>query len=309
MTGIVVVGSLNMDLVALAPHLPLAGETLIGSKYWDAPGGKGGNQAYGAAKLGADVSMLGRVGNDNYGSRMRANLESVGCDTRGLKTVEGSSGVALISLAETGQNSIIVVSGANDRYSPADVRADRRLIEGAKLVLLQLENPYETVTAAAQIGRQLGARVVLDPAPAPTSLPPELLQAVDVITPNETEAARLAGSLATTLSLDEARAIARQLQSMGPKTVIMKLGAQGCLLLDGDVTTHVAAPTVNAVDTTAAGDEFNGAFAVAIAEGSGLVEACRFAVHAAALSVSRLGSQASMPSRQEFDRFYRSASA
>jgi ribokinase len=305
MSSIVVVGSLNMDLVAVAPHLPLAGETLIGSKYWDAPGGKGGNQAYGAAKLGADVTMLGRVGNDNYGSRMRANLESVGCDTRGLRTVDGSSGVALISLSETGQNSIIVVSGANDRYTPADVQADRQLLIDAKLVLLQLENPYETVTSAAQLARQLGARVVLDPAPAPVSLPVELLQAVDIITPNETEAARLAGSPATTLSLDEAQAIGRKLQRMGPKVVIMKLGAQGCLLLDEETATPVAAPKVNAVDTTAAGDEFNGAFAVAISEGASLAEACRFAAHAAALSVTRLGSQASMPSRAEFDRFYR----
>jgi ribokinase len=304
MASIVVVGSLNMDLVALSPHLPLAGETLIGSKYWDAPGGIGGNQAYGAAKLGADVSMLGRVGNDNYGARMRANLESVGCDTRGLKTIDGSSGVALISLAETGQNSIIVVSGANDRYSPADVKADRELMAGAQLILLQLENPYDTVTAAAKIGRQLSARVMLDPAPAPSSLPNDLLQAVDIITPNETEAARLAGSTATSLTLDEAGSIARKLQSMGPKTVIMKLGAQGCLLLDGDVATPVAAPKVNAVDTTAAGDEFNAAFAVAISEAASLVDACRFAAHAAALSVTRLGSQASMPSRQEFDRFY-----
>lgn len=304
MSSIVVVGSLNMDLVALAAHLPLAGETLIGSKYWDAPGGKGGNQAYGAAKLGAQVAMLGRVGNDNYGTRMRANLESVGCDTRGLKTVEGSSGVALISLSETGQNSIIVVSGANDRYSPADVRAERHLIQGAKLVLLQLENPYETVTAAAQTARELGACVVLDPAPAPASLPKELLEAIDVITPNETEAGRLAGSVATTLSLEEAGVIARKLQNMGPKTVIMKLGAQGCLLLDGGVATAVPAPKVTAVDTTAAGDEFNGALAVARSEGASLVDACRFAAHAAALSVTRLGSQASMPSRQEFDRFY-----
>jgi ribokinase len=305
MSSIVVVGSLNMDLVAVAPHLPLAGETLIGSKYWDAPGGKGGNQAYGAAKLGADVSMLGRVGNDNYGSRMRANLESVGCDTQGLKTVDGSSGVALISLSGTGQNSIIVVSGANDRYTPADVQADRQLLIDAKLVLLQLENPYETVTSAAQLARQLGARVVLDPAPAPVSLPVELLQAVDIITPNETEAARLAGSPATTLSLDEAQAIGRKLQRMGPKVVIMKLGAQGCLLLQQETATPIAAPEVNAVDTTAAGDEFNGAFAVAISEGASLAEACRFATHAAALSVTRLGSQASMPSRAEFDRFYR----
>jgi ribokinase len=304
MTGIVVVGSLNMDLVALAPHLPLAGETLIGSRYWDAPGGKGGNQAYGAAKLGADVSMLGRVGNDNYGTRMRANLESVGCDTRGLKTIEGSSGVALICLSETGQNSIIVVSGANDRYTPADVQADRQLMVGAKLVLLQLENPFETVTAAALTARQLGARVVLDPAPAPASLPVALLQAVDIMTPNETEAARLAGSPATTLSFDEARVIARKLQSMGPRTVIMKLGAQGCLLLDAETITAISAPKVSAVDTTAAGDEFNGALAVSISEGASLVDACRFAAHAAALSVTRLGSQASMPSRLEFDRFY-----
>jgi ribokinase len=305
MTGIVVVGSLNMDLVALAPHLPLAGETLIGSRYWDAPGGKGGNQAYGAAKLGADVSMLGRVGNDNYGTRMRANLESVGCDTRGLKTIEGSSGVALICLSETGQNSIIVVSGANDRYTPADVQADRQLMVGAKLVLLQLENPFETVTAAALTARQLGARVVLDPAPAPASLPVALLQAVDIMTPNETEAARLAGSPATTLSFDEARVIARKLQSMGPRTVIMKLGAQGCLLLDAETITAISAPKVSAVDTTAAGDEFNGALAVSISEGASLVDACRFAAHAAALSVTRLGSQASMPSRLEFDRFYK----
>jgi len=303
MSSIVVVGSLNMDLVAVAPHLPLAGETLIGSKYWDAPGGKGANQAFGAAKLGADVSMLGRVGDDHYGSRMRANLDSVGCDTRGLKTVEGSSGVALISLAETGQNSIIVVSGANDRYRPADIQADRHLLIDAKLVLLQLENPYETVTTAAQLAKQLGARVVLDPAPAPTSVPVDLLQAVDIITPNETEAARLAASRATTLSLDEALVIARKLQRLGPKIVIMKLGAQGCLLLDNETATPVAAPKVTAVDTTAAGDEFNGALAVAVSEGASLLEACRFAARAAALSVTRLGSQASMPSRAEFDRF------
>jgi ribokinase len=305
MSSIVVVGSLNMDLVAAAPHLPLAGETLIGSKYWDAPGGKGGNQAYGAAKLGADVSMLGRIGQDNYGARMRANLESVGCDTRGLKTIDGNSGVALIFLSDTGQNSIIVVSGANDRYTPADVRADRALLTGAKLVLLQLENPYDTVTEAAKLAQLAGARVILDPAPAPSSLPDELLRAVDIITPNETEAARLAGSPASTLSLDEAHAIARSLNSMGPRTVIVKLGEQGCLLLDGNAATPVPAPKVTALDTTAAGDEFNGALAVAVAEGASMLEACRFAVHAAALSVTRLGSQASMPSRIEFDRFYK----
>jgi ribokinase len=307
MSSIVVVGSFNMDLVAVAPRLPLAGETLIGSQYWDAPGGKGANQAYAAARLGADVSMLGRVGSDHYGSRMRANLESVGCDTRGVKTLEGSSGIALIAVSENGQNSIIVVSGANDRYTPADIEADRALFSHAKLVLLQLENPYDTVTAAALAARQCGARVVLDPAPAPASLPAELLRAVHIVTPNESEAARLTGRAASSLSMGDARQIAGQLQAMGPSTVIMKLGAQGCLLLEQTTATVVAAPVVQAIDTTAAGDEFNGAFAVAISEGATTAEACRFAVHAAALSVTRLGSQASMPTRVEFDRFYRSA--
>jgi ribokinase len=307
MSSIVVIGSLNMDLVAVAPQLPAVGETLIGSRYWDAPGGKGGNQAYAAARLGADVSMMGRVGSDHYGSRMRANLESVGCDTRGLKSVDGRSGVALISLADSGQNSIIVVSGANDTYTPADIEADRQLLTGARLVLLQLETPYDTVGAAAQLARQMGARVILDPAPAPTALPPTLLKAVDVLTPNETEAARLTGLRTDSLSMEEARCIALRLQGMGPATIIMKLGVQGCLLLKGADAIAVPAPAVQAVDTTAAGDEFNGAFAVAVSEGASDAEACRFAVHAAAMSVTRLGSQASMPSRQEFDRFYQKA--
>jgi ribokinase len=309
MSSIVVIGSLNMDLVAVAPHLPLAGQTLIGSRFWDAPGGKGGNQAYAAAKLGADVSMLGRVGSDSFGARMRSNLESVGCDTRGLTTLDGASGVALISLADTGQNSIIVVSGANDRYTPVDVEADRHLLNHARLVLLQLENPLDTVAAGARMARQVGARVILDPAPAPASLPIPLLQTVDILTPNETEATQLTGSASTALSLEDATTIAKKLRSMGPATIIIKLGAQGCLLFHRDTVTAIAAPVVQVIDTTAAGDEFNGALAVALVEGASTIEACRFAVHAAALSVTRLGSQASMPSRQEFDRFYRFAAS
>jgi ribokinase len=299
MTKIVVIGSLNMDIVAVAARLPLAGETISGIQYLNEPGGKGANQAYAASKLGGDVVMLGRVGTDDHGKHMRANLEAMGCDVGGLKSIEGSSGVAVIFVAQSGQNSIVVVPGANQRYLASDVRADAHFLTGAHFVLLQLETPMETVVAAAHAAKSVGARVILDPAPAPKDFSQELLRNVDILTPNESEAAQLVGASGTTLSLEEARDIGRQLQSSGPKIVIMKLGAQGCLLVEREVVTAIPPPVVKAVDTTAAGDVFNGALAVACSEGASLLEACRFATCAAALSVTRLGAQRSMPSRSE----------
>jgi ribokinase len=299
MAKIVVIGSLNMDIVAVTPRLPLAGETILGIQYLKEPGGKGANQAYAASKLGGDVAMLGRVGTDDHGKQMRANLEAMGCDVAGLQAVDGNSGVAVIFVAESGQNSIVVVPGANQRYLPGDLQADAHSLTGAHFALLQLETPMETVVAAAQAAKSRGARVILDPAPAPKCLPSELLRNVDIITPNETEAAQLVGTSATNLSPEEARDIARQLQSSGPKIVVVKLGAQGCLLMEGEEVTAVPAPLVEAVDTTAAGDVFNAALAVACSEGASLLEACRFATSAAALSVTRLGAQRSMPSRTE----------
>lgn len=299
MAKIVVVGSLNMDIVAVASRLPLAGETIAGIQYINEPGGKGANQAYAAAKLGGDVAMLGRVGTDDHGKHMRANLEAVGCDVGALQTIDGNSGVAVIFVAQSGQNSIVVVPGANQRYLPSAFQADARSLVGARVVLLQLETPMETVIAAAHEAKSLGASVILDPAPAPTHLPLELLRNVDILTPNETEAAQLVGAPVTTLSLAQARDIGRQLQSLGPKIVIMKLGAQGCLLVDRDSVTTIPAPVVQPVDTTAAGDVFNGALAVAYSEGASLADACRFATRAAALSVTRLGAQRSMPARSE----------
>jgi ribokinase len=299
MAKIVVIGSLNMDIVAVAARLPLAGETIFGIQYLNEPGGKGANQAYAASKLGGDVAMLGRVGTDDHGRRMRANLEAMGCDIGGLQTIEGNSGVAVIFVAQSGQNSIVVVPGANQRYLPSDLRADAHSLTGTHFVLLQLETPMETVVAAAYAAKSLGARVILDPAPAPKRLSLELLRNVDILTPNETEAAQLVGASVTTLSPEQARDIGRKLQSSGPKTVIMKLGAQGCLLMEREVVTAIPAPVVEAVDTTAAGDVFNGALAVACSEGASLLEACRFATCAAALSVTRLGAQRSMPSRTE----------
>jgi ribokinase len=307
MAAIIVLGSLNMDIAALGPRLPQPGETVMGSHFHTAPGGKGANQAYAAAKLGGagSTAMLGRVGDDDFGRQMIANLVSVGCGAEGVRKLQGASGVALILIAESGQNSIVVVPGANDRFTPADIAADAQLLRGARYALLQLEVPLPTTIAAARTARAAGLEVILDPAPAPEHLPPELLQSVNVLTPNETEASLLVGRKAADVSVDEARTIAAELQSRGVRHVIIKLGAKGCLLLEGDTATHVPAPMVKAVDTTGAGDNFNAAFAVACSEGASRLDACQFAVHAAAVSVTRMGCQASVPSRTELDAYLR----
>ena len=300
MAKIAVVGSLNMDLVAVAPRIPVAGETIIGTDFFTVPGGKGANQAYAAAKLGGDVAMLGRVGGDDFGRAMRDNLAGVGCDVRGVRDVPGPSGVALIFVAEGGANSIVVAPGANHKLAAGDLAADAALFDGCSVALLQLETTLETVTAAARLAKARGARVILDPAPAPSGgLPDELFQAVDVLTPNETEAAALAGLAPRPLTADEAGSIARTLQAKGTPTVIVKLGEQGCLLAEGAQQQLIPAPKVKAVDTTAAGDVFNAALAVALSEGKDLAAACQFAVKAGAVSVTRMGAQSSAPSRAE----------
>jgi ribokinase len=278
MAKIVVVGSLNMDVVAVAPRIPVAGETIIGSKFFTSPGGKGANQAYAAAKLAGSVAMVGRVGDDDFGREMRQNLARAGCAIDAVKTVPGASGVALIAVADSGENCIVVVPGANHLLGPADVGD---VFDGCAVVLLQLETPIETVIAAARFAKQRNALVILDPAPAPAAgLPRELLESVDILTPNETEAAILADSL-------------------DGHTIIFKLGERGCELRSGGKSIRIPAIRVNAVDTTAAGDVFNAALAVALSEGAELEAACRFAVKAAAVSVTRLGAQSSAPSRDE----------
>jgi ribokinase len=305
--AIVVLGSLNMDIVALGPRLPQPGETLLGSHFHTAPGGKGANQAYAAAKLGGAGStvMLGRVGEDDFGRQMIANLASVGCAVEGVRSVPGASGVALILIAEAGQNSIVVVAGANACFLPEHIQADAQLLRGARYALLQMEVPMPTTIAGARAARAAGMEVILDPAPVPERVPAELLQFVDVLTPNETEASRLMGASAGDVSVDEARTIAGALQARGVRHVIIKLGAQGCLLLEGGTATHVPAPLVKAVDTMGAGDIFNAAFAVACSEGATRLDACQFAVHAAATSVTRIGYQAGVPTRAELEAYLR----
>jgi ribokinase len=282
MAKIVVVGSLNMDMVAVAPRIPAAGETIIGSRFFMTCGGKGANQAYAAAKLGGPVAMLGRVGEDEFGRQMRENLASVGCATGSVRTVPGASGVALIFVSEGGENSIVVAAGANDLLRPDDISTDASVFDDCKVALLQLETPMETVIAAARFARKRNALVVLDPAPAPlTGLPRELLEAVDVFTPNETEATMLADSLG------------------GARATIFKLAERGCELRNGGGSICIPGIRVNAVDTTGAGDVFNAALAVALSEGAELEAACRFAVKAATVSVTRLGAQSSAPARHE----------
>ncbi len=297
-----------MDLVAISPRIPVVGETIIGKSYFNEPGGKGANQAYGAARLGGAVVMLGRIGSDGFGQQMRKNLEAAGCDVGGLGVEPGASGVALIFVDERGQNSIIVVPGANNALTPKHISDADHRFASAKIVLLQLENPIPTVLAAAQAARKAGARVILDPAPAPsTPLPAELFKSVDILTPNETEAAILAGMPPGSLEPAEAVAIGSKLLSMGAKTAIMKLGSQGCVIVENGSSLLIAAPKVKAADTTAAGDVFNAGLSVALSEGLDLPSACRFANHAAALSVTRLGAQAAVPSRAEVDEFLKSS--
>ena len=299
---ILVVGSLNMDLVGCASRIPVAGETVTGRAFFDEPGGKGANQAYAAARLGGKVAMLGRVGSDDYGRRMRANLERVGCDVSGVLTIpDCASGIALIFVADSGQNSIIIVPGANGRFSPEDVEAAaQEHFRDAALVLLQLENPVATVVAAARAARRAGASVILDPAPAQT-LPDELFHLVDVLTPNETEATVLAGLPPGRVDPPHAMAIAHSLQERGARAVIVKLGEQGCVLAAEGAARHLPAARVEAVDTTAAGDVFNAGLAVALGEGMDLVQACEFASRAAAVSVTRMGTQIAAPTRDEVD--------
>ncbi len=296
---ILVIGSLNMDLVGCTPRIPVVGETIVGHSYFSEPGGKGANQAYAASRLGGDVAMVGRVGSDDFGRQMRLNLEQVGCDTTRLLSIPDCvSGIALIFVADEGQNSIVIVPGANDRFLPEDVRAERQYFPSAAVVLLQLENPVESVLEAARLGKDLGAMVILDPAPA-RDVPNEFFDVVDVWTPNETEAAILCGRTPGRLDPGHASELAGKLRERGAKTVVIKLGDQGCLLVQSEGAKLLPASKVRAVDSTAAGDVFNAALAVALSEGRDMVSACAFANLAAGVSVTKLGAQAAAPLRSE----------
>lgn len=303
MTAVVVLGSLNMDFVVSVERLPAPGETLLGRDFQMLPGGKGANQACAAGKLGAGrvaVRMIGRVGRDIFGETLKASLEAAGVDVRAVTPAASPTGVALIWVDHRGQNSIVVASGANREFPAASL--DASLFRGAGLVLFQLETPLDTVDAALSLARSEGAQTVLDPAPA-QPLSAGLLSKVDILTPNESEALLLLGRPAGGVCVADAPLVARALAARGPRHVILKMGENGCFWASGGEARHFPAYPVEARDTTAAGDTFNAALAVALAEGKSMDEAIPFANAAAAISVTRVGAQASAPTRAEVDAF------
>jgi ribokinase len=306
MTAIVVVGSLNMDFVVTVKHLPAPGETVLGRDFQMIPGGKGANQACAAARVGANsvnVRMLGRVGYDVFADHLKASLSAAGVDVSSVHATRSQpTGVALISVEGSGQNSIVVASGANHALAASEVEAMRPVFRGARFVLFQLESPLDTVAAALKLAREEGARTMLDPAPA-APLAAELLADIDILTPNESEASILLGHPASRVTASDAPALARSLRERGPKAVVLKLGDQGCFYSDSEMEHFSSAFQVTARDTTAAGDTFNAALAVALAEGREIEDALQFANAAAAISVTRMGAQASAPSRSEVDAF------
>lgn len=294
---IVVVGSLNADLVTRLERFPAPGETVTALDFAVHPGGKGANQAFAAARLGGKVAMLGCVGRDLHGERLTESLRGAGVDVSlVVHDPEAPTGMALITLDASGENQIVVVPGANARLTPELVQAHEGRIAGAAVVLLQLEVPLPVVETTARIARGGGAVVILDPAPA-QPLPASLLRCVDFLTPNQSELQTLTGR-AVVSQADQA---ARSLADGSPLRVVVKMGDVGALLVDASRQSFWPALRVKAVDATGAGDAFNAALAVALAEGRPLPDAGRLAVGAGALCVTRAGAQPSMPTRQEVE--------
>jgi ribokinase len=302
--SIVVIGSLNMDFVLAVERLPLPGETILGRNFRTIPGGKGANQAYAAAKLAASgmvVRMIGRIGADAFGNALKANLAGAGVDVRAvLETASEASGVACIQVDDAGQNSITVAPGANGVLSPSDVHSASWVFQDAACVLLQLEVPVEAVAEGLREARRVGAIGILDPAPA-RALPKEILQLVDIATPNENEACVLAGLPPSRMNATEAVALGNKIRELGVESVVVKLGSQGCVYCGVHGTFVAPAFPVRAVDSTAAGDTFNAALAVGLVEDMPIEQALRFANAAAGISVTRTGAQTSAPLRTEVE--------
>jgi ribokinase len=291
MSKILVVGSINMDLVVRVPHAPVPGETVLGGDFETFPGGKGANQAVAAARMGGEVIMVGRVGNDNFGDTLIQGLVDDNIKTTHvIKDMEAPTGIAMIAVAADGENLIVVASGANYQVNVEDVNNTRPLMREMDLLLMQLECPMDVVNAAANLAKAYDVPVVLNPAPA-QPLPKALLENVDVLTPNENELTLLADE-------EDIEIAIRKVLDMGVKNLVVTLGANGARVITEDLDQHLPAHEITAVDTTAAGDAFNGALSVALAEGKPLIEAVRYGMAAGALAATKRGAQPSLPTRE-----------
>lgn len=298
---ITVVGSSNMDLVVKSERIPVIGETILGGDFVMVPGGKGANQAVAAAKLGAKVYFVAKLGEDIFGTQSLSNFKKEGVNTTYVtQTKEAPSGVALITIDNSGNNVIVVAPGANGTLSPDDVRQAESDIASSGALVAQLEVPIETIEFTAKMAHKHNVPFILDPAPA-RELSAELLGMVDVLTPNETEAQILTGI--EVKDENSAMAAAKKLLKYGMKAVILTMGTSGFLLATSDETRFVPAKKVNAVDSTAAGDVFTGSLASGLAAGKTLLDAALFANHAAALSVTKIGAQSSIPALEQVKEF------
>ncbi len=300
--SIIVFGSINIDLAAKTPRLPLPGETIIGSNFFTAGGGKGANQAVAAARLGTFTHMIGRVGNDKFAEKLLTNLQSYGVNIDNVLIDQDThSGVAIIAVDDRGQNNIIVIPGANNNIGQVDIERLKKLLPGATALLLQLEIPLAFVIKAAKVAREAGVRVILDPAPACSDFPIELYCLIDIITPNEVEAGQLVGFRVN--DTETAILAAKQLQERGVENVIVKLGDRGAVAVTADETFFVPAFAVEPIDTVAAGDAFNGGLAAALDGGRSLSEAVVWGSAAGALCTTKAGAQVAMCDRATLDKF------
>jgi ribokinase len=300
---IVVVGSVNLDLVCMGKRIPAPGETVTGDKFQTFFGGKGANQAVAIGRLGYPVSMIAKVGDDEFGSQLRKGLRAANVNVRQVGTANGTaSGVALISVDAKGQNSIMVIPGANGKLLPKDIERALPMLRAAGMILTQLEIPMETVEYLCEISHRSGVPLMLDPAPA-RNLPRKILKRVSYLTPNETEMCTLCGIPSADLNPDTIAESAKNLRSKGPANVIIKLGARGAYI-DAADGTHKLVPSfkVPVVDSTAAGDAFNAGLAVALLRANTLPDAVRYAAAVGAISVTRAGAQPAMPTAAEVDK-------
>jgi len=301
MHSIIVIGSSNTDMVVKTDHLPVPGETIIGGEFFVYPGGKGANQAVAAARLGGQVTLIASIGDDIFGRQAIEMIKAEGIDTSHIISEENiASGVALITVDNNGENCITVAPGSNATLYPASLQKAISVIQGAAIVMTQLETPLDTIIYAAEVCRNTSSKFILNPAPA-CLLPDSLFPDIDIITPNEKEAEML--TEVKVQDVASASKAAWVLKDKGVNIVIVTMGKQGALIVTDEYEKLIPSIAVEAVDTTGAGDVFNGALAVAIAEGKELEDAVTFACRAAAISVTRLGAQSSAPKRDELEMY------